>query len=347
VGGLEPLRAWLRARLFQTNYRPVPLTQHLISERAVYKCTEPFQRHQGTKEATHLGENEIKGKNCDTSDNEGLELMRRLPQSPDARRDPDSIAPLVAEGTALNHPVLVFCASRAACEACSRMLADLLPEASGLVVGAEGEEAHRYKAREAEAEGRRRELIAELREAAGGAVNAGLEASILRGVAYHHAGLTSEERTAVEKGFRDGRLLALCATSTLAAGVNLPAKRVIVRGMYQGLGLKASRSQYLQMVGRAGRAGQATSGESFLVCASGGHGTWRQATALLAAEMPAVCSRLLPESADEACGGEREGFFLQISVLALFLFNVLFSKSIGSCVHAFFLPRVDDKMRKQ
>ena len=45
--------------------------------------------------------------------------------------------------------------------------------------------------------------------------------------------MTNEEKEVVEQGFRAGTILVLTATSTLAAGVNLPAKRVILRSFRQ------------------------------------------------------------------------------------------------------------------
>eukprot|EP00744_Colponema_vietnamica_P008711 GILI01012417.1.p1 GENE.GILI01012417.1~~GILI01012417.1.p1 ORF type:complete len:950 (-),score=212.57 GILI01012417.1:75-2507(-) len=84
------------------------------------------------------------------------------------------------------------------------------------------------------------------------------------GVAYHTGALSLEERDVVERGFKSRQITILCCTSTLAAGVNLPARRVIFKTPYVAREF-LSKSMYTQMCGRAGRAGFDVFGESYLM----------------------------------------------------------------------------------
>ncbi len=89
------------------------------------------------------------------------------------------------------------------------------------------------------------------------------------GVAFHHAGLSQEERTIVEDCFKKNLLKVIVATPTLAAGVNLPARRTIVRDyrrFEEGLGNQAIPVlEFKQMGGRAGRPKYDRYGEAVLV----------------------------------------------------------------------------------
>ncbi|WP_202319807.1 DEAD/DEAH box helicase [Archaeoglobus neptunius] len=88
-----------------------------------------------------------------------------------------------------------------------------------------------------------------------------------KGAAFHHAGLLSSQRKIVEEAFRKGDLRVVVATPTLAAGVNLPARRVIIRSIYRfdGYSKRIKVSEYKQMAGRAGRPGMDEYGEA-IVC---------------------------------------------------------------------------------
>lgn len=86
-----------------------------------------------------------------------------------------------------------------------------------------------------------------------------------RGIAFHHARLPTAVREAIETDFREGRLSAIVATTTLAQGVNLPINTVIFHStrMYDEE-LETTRRlparDYWNIAGRAGRAGQETRG---------------------------------------------------------------------------------------
>ncbi len=97
-----------------------------------------------------------------------------------------------------------------------------------------------------------------------------LSAMIPDGVAFHNASLTNPERRIVESAFRDRVLKALVATPTLAAGINLPARRVVVRDTTRyddTLGFQAPipAGEILQMCGRAGRPRFDAAGEAVLI----------------------------------------------------------------------------------
>jgi helicase len=93
------------------------------------------------------------------------------------------------------------------------------------------------------------------------------------GAAFHHAGCASEHRALVEDAFRDRLVKVIAATPTLAAGVNTPARRVVVRDWrrYDGTagGMEPlSVLEVHQMMGRAGRPGLDPYGEALLVASS-------------------------------------------------------------------------------
>ncbi len=93
------------------------------------------------------------------------------------------------------------------------------------------------------------------------------------GVAFHHAGLAGAHRRIIEDLFRQGRIKVLTATPTLAFGMNLPARVVIVqdyRRYEPGYGYyPISVLEYKQMAGRAGRPKYDKAGESILIAKTG------------------------------------------------------------------------------
>ena len=81
--------------------------------------------------------------------------------------------------------------------------------------------------------------------------------------AFHNADLTKKSKDLIEEAFKN-KLDVLIATSTLAWGINLPAKNVVILGDYRG-GTKVDPIDIVQMAGRAGRLGMYERGCVYLV----------------------------------------------------------------------------------
>jgi len=143
-------------------------------------------------------------------------------------------------------PAIVFIFSRAACE---DAVAQCVSDGVRLTTGEERREIRRRCERHTEALS-----DDELRVLRYGPWLAGLEV----GVAPHHAGMIPAFRQAVEDCFSAGLLQVVFATETLALGINMPARTVVIERLtkvrqHGRSGLTSG--EYAQMTGRAGRRG--------------------------------------------------------------------------------------------
>ncbi|NXT35232.1 HELQ Helicase, partial [Pelecanoides urinatrix] len=162
------------------------------------------------------------------------------------KADPDHIIALVTE-VIPKYSCLIFCPTKKNCENVVSMVCKYLKKEF---------RAHREKEKQ--------DLIKNLKNIGNGSVCPVLKQTIPFGVAYHHSGLTNDERKSIEEAYSTGVLCLLACTATLAAGVNLPARRVILRAPYVANDV-LKKNQYKQMIGRAGRAGIDSAGESILI----------------------------------------------------------------------------------
>uniref|UniRef100_H3DKC6 DNA polymerase theta n=1 Tax=Tetraodon nigroviridis TaxID=99883 RepID=H3DKC6_TETNG len=224
---LSLLASWLCAELYQTDYRPVPLQEHLKVGCKVY--------------------------------DKDLSVVRQFTPALNVQGDDDHIVSLCYETVREGCSVLLFCPSKNWCE----KLADSIAREFYNLRNSEHSNEAELPPVSLDQQGLV-DVVAQL-----GRTPAGLDSILQRtvpwGVAFHHAGLTFDERDVLEGAFRQGLVRVLAATSTLSSGVNLPARRVIVRTPTFN-GHLLDPLTYKQMSGRAGRKGVDTIGESLLVC---------------------------------------------------------------------------------
>ncbi|MCQ2815673.1 MAG: DEAD/DEAH box helicase [archaeon] len=100
--------------------------------------------------------------------------------------------------------------------------------------------------------------------------NKDLSGFVRFGIGFHHGGLSQSDRSLLEENMRKGIIKVICTTSTLAQGVNLPARLVIIKNTTCYRGTKVGYTDYNkieidQMVGRAGRINYDTKGLAIIM----------------------------------------------------------------------------------
>lgn len=223
---LKILADWLNAELYVTDFRPIPLYEQTLINSAIY-------------------------------DNK-FNLLRKLEPHPDLTQDTDHILQLCLETITANCSVLIFCPTKNWCENLAQQISSAFWKLGTCQTTTSQLLREQLKCEPI------LELLQQLKFSPVGLDDV-LRKTVSFGVAFHHAGLTLDERDIIESGFRSGIIRVLVATSTLSSGVNLPARRVIIRTpLFHGKPIDALT--YRQMIGRAGRMGKDTAGESILVC---------------------------------------------------------------------------------
>ncbi|KAK3910562.1 Helicase POLQ-like [Frankliniella fusca] len=228
IGNLPEIAAFLNAKTYTGDFRPVELKEYVKCGQTIYSIQRDLI---GTDESPLCEERTLEA-------NYSEEQLQS---------DPDQIGALAAE-VVPDESCLVFCPSRKNCENVALLICQIMSK--DLKAVRHEEKKALYKA-----------LVAE----GNGQICPILFRTLPYGVAYHHSGLTAAERRLLEEAFLAQTLCLICCTSTLAAGVNLPARRVILRSPHIGRDF-IDLSRYKQMVGRAGRAGFGGVGESILMC---------------------------------------------------------------------------------
>ena len=192
---------------------------------------------------------------------EGVSLDERRRRNPRNRlrapRRTEVVEYLAAAGML---PAITFIFSRAACDDATRHCLQ-----DGIRLTSPEERARIRELVEASVE---RLADDDLRTLGYGTWSAALEA----GIAPHHAGLVPAFRQAVEQCFSEGLLKVVFATETLALGINMPARTVVVErfAKFRGSDTSALTSgEYQQLTGRAGRRGIDTVGHAFVLWSTG------------------------------------------------------------------------------
>ncbi|KAE9381757.1 DEAD/DEAH box helicase [Stipitochalara longipes BDJ] len=269
LNNAELLAKWLdNAKFYVSRYRPVPIEEYLVFDNVVYPASSTSRFY---KTATQLNAQSQKPSQSKP------DPSRLITQSSSKELNNALVNAVVAlsnETARAGYGALVFCSSRPGCEKDAMLISQVLPSAEEI---------------DSSTAEKRRELLNDLRSTATG-LDLILEKTIPTGVAFHHAGLTTEERDTIATAYDHGVIKVIVATCSLAAGINLPARRVILHGARMGADM-VGPSMLRQMRGRAGRKGKDEVGETYLCCQKS---DLEAVAELMEADIPSVESCLLP-----------------------------------------------------
>ena len=262
----EILAKWLDAKYFNTKYVPVPVEEYLVYDRSIYPVSTSSAFFKTTSQLNSIQP---------LSDVSPTRVIQ--PSEHNELRNPltNAVVSLAIETAKASYGALIFCSGRQGCQSTALLVSEAMPCLSDVDV---------------KLLDRRKDVISELRSLPVG-LDDTLDKTVVKGVAFHHAGLTVEERDIVAEAYDRGVIRVIVATCSLAAGINLPARRVILQGARMGRDL-IGPAMLRQMRGRAGRKGKDEIGESYLCCQKT---DLEEVTQLLEADLPMVESSLTPE----------------------------------------------------
>lgn len=262
----EILAKWLDAKYYNTKYVPVPIEEHLVYDHSIYPVSTSSAF---LKTASQLNSTQP------LSDVSPTRVIQ--PSEHNELRNPmtNAVVSLAIETAKAGYGALIFCSGRQGCQSTASLVSEAMPALSDV---------------DEKILDRRKDVIGELRSLSVG-LDDTLDKTVMKGVAFHHAGLTVEERDIVAEAYDKGIISVIVATCSLAAGINLPARRVILQGARMGRDL-IGPAMLRQMRGRAGRKGKDEIGQSYLCCQ---RADLEEVAQLLEADLPMVESSLTPE----------------------------------------------------
>lgn len=251
ISNSNELAEWLDAELVESSYRPVELEEGVMEGNTIEFYPEDYEKEEqeeqnssGFKTGDQLAEEKEKNKE---SEERFIEDRHGRPTSN-----------LVENTLEKDKQAIVFCSSRKGAEKSSDRCAKVTKQK---IDREEKKKLEEYADRILNVLGNPTSQCERLAE------------NVKKGAAFHHAGLVNQQRKLVEQAFREGLIKTVSATPTLAAGVNLPAFRVIMRDLkrYTGRGMEwIPVLEYEQMTGRAGRPKYDDHGEAISIAKNPG-----------------------------------------------------------------------------